>query len=51
MDYYAAMADPDGAMADGLSGDGVHPTAKGYDVMAPLAQRGISEALTAQAGR
>ena len=51
VDYYAAMADPDGAMADGLSGDGVHPTAKGYDVMAPLAQRGISEALTAQAGR
>jgi lysophospholipase L1-like esterase len=45
LDYYSAMADAKGAMLPGLSSDGVHPTAKGYAVMAPLAERAIAEAL------
>jgi lysophospholipase L1-like esterase len=45
LDYYGAMADAHGAMLPGLSSDGVHPTAKGYAVMAPLAERAIAQAL------
>jgi lysophospholipase L1-like esterase len=45
LDYYSAMADREGAMLPGLSSDGVHPTAKGYAVMAPLAERAIAQAL------
>jgi lysophospholipase L1-like esterase len=39
------MADAKGAMLPGLSSDGVHPTAKGYEVMAPLAEHAIAQAL------
>jgi lysophospholipase L1-like esterase len=46
LDYYAAMAMPDGAMKPSLTIDGVHPNQAGYDVMAPLAERAISAALT-----
>jgi lysophospholipase L1-like esterase len=45
LDYYDAMADAQGAMRPGLSSDGVHPTAKGYEVMAPLAEGAIAKAL------
>ena len=45
LDYYSAMVDDKGAMLPGLSSDGVHPTAKGYEVMAPLAEKAIAEAL------
>jgi lysophospholipase L1-like esterase len=45
LDYYSSMADATGAMLPGLSSDGVHPTAKGYAVMAPLAERAIAQAL------
>jgi lysophospholipase L1-like esterase len=45
LDYYSAMADAKGAMLPGLSSDGVHPTAKGYEVMAPLAEHAIAQAL------
>jgi lysophospholipase L1-like esterase len=45
LDYYSAMADANGAMLPGLSSDGVHPTAKGYAVMAPLAEHAIAQAL------
>jgi lysophospholipase L1-like esterase len=45
LDYYSSMADANGAMLPGLSSDGVHPTAKGYSVMAPLAERAIAQAL------
>jgi lysophospholipase L1-like esterase len=45
LDYYGAMADAQGAMLPGLSSDGVHPTAKGYAVMAPLAEHAIAQAL------
>jgi len=45
LDYYSAMADAKGAMLPGLSADGVHPTAQGYAVMAPLAEHAIAQAL------
>ena len=45
LDYYSSMADAKGAMLPGLSLDGVHPTPKGYAVMAPLAESAIAQAL------
>jgi lysophospholipase L1-like esterase len=45
LDYYSSMADEKGAMLPGYSAEGVHPSAKGYEVMAPLVERAISEAL------
>lgn len=47
VDYYDAMATKLGAMRPGLSSDGVHPTAKGFAVMEPLARQSIAEALRA----
>ncbi len=44
LDYFDAMADPKGAMLPGLSSDGVHPLAKGYAIMAPLAEQAIAQA-------
>ena len=48
VDYYDAMAQPDGAMKTGLTFDGVHPNANGFAVMAPLAEKGIAEALKSE---
>ncbi len=45
LDYYSAMSDATGAMLPGYAKDGVHPTAKGYSVMAPLAERAIAQTL------
>lgn len=45
LDYHAAMADEKGFLRDELSDDGLHPNAKGYEVMAPLAERSIAAAL------
>lgn len=45
VDYYAAMKASDGAMRGGLSSDGVHPTARGFKIMDPLAIKAINEAL------
>jgi lysophospholipase L1-like esterase len=45
VDYYSAMAGPDGGMKPGLSKDGVHPNAAGYAIMEPLAQAAIDTAL------
>ena len=46
VDYHAALSDAQGGMKPGLSKDGVHPTAAGYALMAPLAEAGIEKALT-----
>ncbi|MGC8549798.1 MAG: SGNH/GDSL hydrolase family protein [Acidobacteriaceae bacterium] len=46
VDYYNAMAQPDGAMKTGLTFDGVHPNAKGFAIMAPLAEKAIAQALS-----
>ena len=45
LDYYSAMADDNGGMKVGLSSDGVHPNAKGYAIMAPLAQAAIDKVI------
>ena len=45
LDYYSAMADEKGFLKDELSDDGLHPNAKGYAVMAPLAEQAIAAAL------
>ena len=45
LDYYSAMADDKGFLREELSEDGLHPNQKGYDVMAPLAERAIARAL------
>ncbi len=45
IDYYSAMSGPDGLVKPELSEDGLHPTALGYRVMAPLAEAAIGGAL------
>jgi len=45
LDYYTATVDERGFLKDELSDDGLHPNAKGYAVMTPLAERAIAEAL------
>ena len=45
LDYYSAMVDDKGFLKEELSEDGLHPNQKGYEVMAPLAERAISLAL------
>ncbi len=45
LNYYPALADPDGGMRPGLSSDGVHPTDAGYAIMEPLARTAVAQAL------
>lgn len=45
LDYYTALTDAEGGMKPETSIDGVHPTAKGYAIMSPLAQAAIDQAL------
>lgn len=45
LDYYSAMADEKGFLKEELSEDGLHPNQKGYEIMAPLAERAIATAL------
>jgi lysophospholipase L1-like esterase len=45
LDYYTALTDDEGGMKLGTSSDGVHPTAKGYAIMEPLAQAAINKTL------
>lgn len=45
LDYFRAMADEKEMLKEDLSNDGVHPNAKGYSVMAPLAEAAIKRAL------
>jgi acyl-CoA thioesterase-1 len=45
VDYYTNMADSEGGLKAELSPDGVHPNKAGYDLMAPLAEAAIAEAL------
>ncbi len=47
LDYFTAMVDGNGMLRRELSGDGLHPNAAGYAVMAPLAQAAIDRALAA----
>lgn len=45
LDYYSAMVNGEGGMKEDLTKDGVHPNVRGYSIMAPLAERAITEAL------
>ncbi len=45
LDYFAATADASGALRPELNDDGLHPNARGYAVMAPLAEAAIARAL------
>lgn len=45
LDYYSAMMDDKGFLREDLSEDGLHPNAKGYAIMAPLAEASIAKAL------
>jgi lysophospholipase L1-like esterase len=44
-DYFAATVDGQGFLKDGLSGDGLHPNAAGYRLMAPVVSAAIERAL------
>jgi lysophospholipase L1-like esterase len=46
LDYFPAMADEKGMLRANLTGDGLHPNAAGYAVMAPLAEKAIQQALS-----
>jgi len=48
LDYYSALVAEDGGMKEGTSFDGVHPNAKGYAIMGPLAQAAIDKTLGAK---
>jgi lysophospholipase L1-like esterase len=45
LDYYAAMVDAQGRMKPELTRDGLHPSAAGFAVMAPLAEKAIRQAI------
>ena len=45
LNYYDAMATPEGSMRPGLSVDGLHPNDAGYAVMEPLARKVVTAAL------
>jgi lysophospholipase L1-like esterase len=45
LDYFSAMVDDKGFFKAELTGDGLHPNAAGYQVMGPLAQKAIDQAL------
>jgi lysophospholipase L1-like esterase len=45
MDYYSVMIDSAGRMQSDLSDDGLHPNAKGYRVMSPVALEAIGRVL------
>lgn len=45
LDYYSQMLDHKGMLKADLADDGLHPNAKGYQIMAPLAESAIEQAL------
>jgi len=45
LDYFSAMLDDKGMFHKELTYDGLHPNAAGYEVMTPLAEKAIAQAL------
>jgi lysophospholipase L1-like esterase len=45
LDYFSATVDEHGLLKAEISDDGLHPNAKGYAIMAPLAEQAIQAAL------
>jgi lysophospholipase L1-like esterase len=44
-DYYGAIVDDKGMLREGFSEDGLHPNARGYELLAPVAEAAIESAL------
>jgi lysophospholipase L1-like esterase len=44
-DYFTALVDDRGMLREGYSNDGLHPNAKGYELLAPVAEAAIEKAL------
>jgi lysophospholipase L1-like esterase len=45
---YSALADARGLLKSDLSDDGIHPLARGYDLMAPIARQAIDRSFSAE---
>ena len=45
LDYFSATVDDKGLFRAELTADGLHPNAAGYQIMAPLAEKAIAQAL------
>lgn len=45
LDYFSAMVDQSGLLRAEISADDLHPNAKGYEIMGPLAEAAIGQAL------
>jgi len=45
LDYFSAMADEKGFLKEELANDGLHPNAKGYELIKPIAEAAITKAL------
>lgn len=45
LDYFSTTVDDKGMLRAELTEDGLHPTAKGYEIMNPLAEKAITQAL------
>jgi lysophospholipase L1-like esterase len=45
LDYFSAMVDDKGLLREELSADDLHPNAKGYAIMGPLAEAAVLQAL------
>ena len=48
LDYFSAMADEKGFLKADIANDGLHPNAKGYELIKPLAAEAIKAALKAK---
>jgi len=46
LDYFSVTVDDKGFLKSDMTEDGLHPTAKGYEVMNPLAEKAIAQALS-----
>lgn len=45
LDYFSATVDDKGFLKAEITADGLHPNAAGYEIMAPLAEKAIAQAL------
>jgi lysophospholipase L1-like esterase len=45
LDYFTPMADEKGLLKEDIANDGLHPNAKGYELIKPLAESAIAAAL------
>ncbi len=51
VDYFTPMADERQGLKKVYSGDGVHPNKEGYQLMSPLVEKGIAEAMKKKPGK